>query len=151
VIPVCQVLIQEITLFPTQRPPADLGGQIDYYKDVIRTLFRLFLRLAASNPGPSSESSVPSDGRSISTPANSSMNIVPSRQNAVPSTPTPNLLEEQSSNGLVVSNDSTLQRGVSQLLSSSSSTFGARSSPSAPLSLSSRSAVETRGAVGESP
>jgi hypothetical protein len=135
-----------------QLPPSDLGDQIDYYKDIIRTIFRLFLRVPNSNPEASTASSIPSDGRSVSTPAGSSVNTSSNRHNPVPSTPTPNPLGEELSGDLVVPNDSTLrQSGNFPLHSSSPNMVAPNSRISAPLSLNSPCAAETRGAVGESP
>jgi hypothetical protein len=135
-----------------QLPPSDLGDQIDYYKDVIRTIFRLFLRVPNSNPGASTASSIPSDGRSVSTPAGSSVNTSSNHHNPVPSTPTPNPLGEESSGGLVVPNDSTLrQPGNFPLHSSPPNMVAPNSGISAPLSRNSPCAAETRGAIGESP
>lgn len=131
-----------------QPPPTDIPKQVDYYKDIIRVVYHITLPTPGSNSGSSSESSQPVDGRSVSTPAYSTVNTIPSRPNATDSSTPPNLCQGGSTNRVDESATSTIPHGGSQSLHCSPSTFSAPSSGSP---LRSPCSAETRGACGESP
>jgi hypothetical protein len=118
-----------------QPPPTDIPKQIDYYKDIVRMVYRIALPTPGSNSGSGFESSQPVDGRSVSTPAYSTANTVP------------NLRQGVSLNRAHELATSTMPPGGSPLLQSFSSTFSA--SPSGP-SLRSPCSTEARSASEES-
>jgi hypothetical protein len=63
--------------------------QIEYYKDAIRKVYQITAPAPGSNAGSMSEASHPVDGRSISTPADSTATAAQSRATAVNSNPSP--------------------------------------------------------------
>jgi hypothetical protein len=118
-----------------QPPPTDIPKQIDYYKDIVRVVYRIALPTPGSNSGSSFESSQPVDERSVSTPAYSTANTLP------------NLPQGGSLNRTNELATSTIPPGGSPSLQSFSSTFSA--SPSGP-SMRSLCSTETRSASEES-
>ncbi|CZR65056.1 uncharacterized protein PAC_14956 [Phialocephala subalpina] len=127
-----------------QLPPIDLGPQIDYYKDIIRTVLRLFIREPDSGVESNADISARSDGSLITDPANSSMD---GRQGAVPPSQHAGLLS--SSNNVSASVGQRERSSVVQ--NAALSGFNTTQAPSAPVSMASPCAVETRGAGGETP
>lgn len=72
-----------------QPPPADIAEQIEYYKEAIRKVYQITAPAPGSNAGSMSEAFHPADGRSISTPADSTATAARSRTTAVDSSPSP--------------------------------------------------------------
>jgi hypothetical protein len=72
-----------------QPPPAGGPAQIEYYKDAIRTVYRMTAPAPGSSAGSMSEGSHVVDGRSISTPADSTATPARLRAAVVDSSPSP--------------------------------------------------------------
>jgi hypothetical protein len=72
-----------------QPPPAGGPAQIEYYKEAIRTVYRMTAPAPGLSAGSMSEGSHAVDGRSISTPADSTATVARLRAAVVDSSPSP--------------------------------------------------------------
>ncbi len=130
-----------------QHPPAELGPQISYYTDIIRTVLRLFIHEPDPSFDPSVQLNTPLSGPLTSGPLDSS---IASSLNTVASLQRPSSLKRQSSTSLSTPSRSVEQREVSSDLGVSIlGAFDASQTPSASLSSTSPCSVETMGAGGE--
>jgi hypothetical protein len=135
-----------------QPPPADIAEQIEYYKDAIRKVYQITAPAPGSNAGSAgsmSEASHPVDGRSISTPADSTATAAQSRATAVNSNPSPH--PRQHRRQKIIQEATPRTPADSQLRPTSTPTPATFTLPLTLSSVRSPCSADIRGAEGESP